>query len=165
MNRRTFLKYSALGAALVYTGPLPLPRSIYSGMFEADAATQTTRWTPDTCPVPGCVIEYTWDDTVPQDSRVHSLGTYVRKCALHTALSNAVAYAAVLDENPRKNLAFSDLKAVIATLDEDQYKGLWSYNASRVLVINLGALATAGQKTTIQAAADKRFGAGKVIIQ
>ena len=36
---------------------------------------KTTRWSPDTC---GCVLEYSWDDALPQEARVHVYADTVR---------------------------------------------------------------------------------------
>lgn len=71
-------------------------------------AIQKTRWRPvDTC---GCVISHTWDDSAPQEERVHTLDT-IQKCAFHQADDDDVAYQNVLDENITKNGAIGFLKS------------------------------------------------------
>jgi hypothetical protein len=65
---------------------------------------KVTRWSPDTC---DCVIEYSWDDAVPQEQRVHTVSRIVQKCSTHAklGLSDAHHFAHVLAENQRKNQA------------------------------------------------------------
>ena len=94
---------------------------------------QTTRWSPDTCK---CEIEYTWDDTVPQDQRVHTMKS-VRKCIVHDLVSEAKAYQNVLDENQSKNKAIGQL-----VFDYPQFKDkagdiVWRIEQDRSVVITL----------------------------
>ena len=64
---------------------------------------QITRWSPDTC---GCQIDYQWDDTVPQDERVHTVSNIVKACPIHAGqLSKESHYAEVVNENQSKNKA------------------------------------------------------------
>ena len=54
-----------------------------------------TTWRPDTCE---CEIEYSWDDTVPQDQRVYTAHQINRACPAHQAIANKVQhFSAVLD--------------------------------------------------------------------
>ena len=135
---------------------------------------QTTRWRPDTCP---CIIEYTWDDTVPESSRVHTLSS-ITKCNIHTSLTNNSAYSTVLDENPRKNLSLltcleNGPTALFDTIDGTrQLKGNitfnWSWSGTapnRVLTISFtGITLTTNQRNTIQTFLNNRFGVGKVTL-
>jgi hypothetical protein len=71
---------------------------------------QTTRWSPDTCK---CVIEYEWDDKVPQREREHNVARIVRVCKAHEALDAGIEakimestkniFDNVLSENRLKN--------------------------------------------------------------
>lgn len=73
-----------------------------------------TRWTPDTH---DCVVEYEWDDAVPQEEREH---TFVRFVKQPSAARFAVAvdkFSMVVEENKRKNEA---LKAVLDALPENE---------------------------------------------
>ena len=66
-------------------------------------ATKTTKYSPDTC---DCVIEYTWDDSVPADIRTHTLSTYINKCSAHSGLAtDQDRWNSIFEENPRKGQA------------------------------------------------------------
>ena len=134
----------------------------------------TTRWSPDTC---SCVVEYSWDDSVSAEQRTHEL-TSIEKCPVHSSLSDSEAFAAVTDENPRKN---NSLQSVLdngpATLYDVNADGArilkpnLAYNFSfsgtppdRVLTINFsGITLTTPQKNAIQNFLNSRFG-GKVVL-
>ena len=136
---------------------------------------KTTRHSPDTC---GCVIEYTWDNTVPESERIHTLLSII-KCSVHIAQTDSTAWNTVLEENPRKNnaleqiLASSPTTALYDTLNGTrQFKqGInvnfsWSGTApNRVLTLTItGISLTTNQKNTLRTALDTRFGSGKVLI-
>lgn len=123
----------------------------------------TTRWTPDTC---GCVIEYTWDDSEPEDTRQHVYSNTVQRCTIHAALnlSGLTHFNAVHEENTRKNGVLALGQAIKASLDFSLMS--WSFDAaSRTLTINSNGQLTTQQRNTLQTQANNRFGAGKVIIQ
>ena len=133
---------------------------------------KTTRWNPDTC---GCVIEYQWDDTVPQDQRVHTPVNIVSQCNVHGSF-NAPSdlYNHVLFDSQRKNLLFAILQGLNPNLTLDQYNaGVWSFTTRspdihghvRQLIINSAQAWPAGQASTIQSSADAAFGAGETVIQ
>ena len=136
---------------------------------------KTTRYSPDTCQ---CVLEYTWDDTLSETNRTHTLSNYVNKCSAHASLSNTDGWNAVFEENPRKNIARqlsldNGPTSLYDTVDGTrQLKSTITYNFSwsgvapnRVLTISFtGVSLTTQQKNTIQTALNNRFGIGKVVI-
>ena len=141
-------------------------------------AINTTRYSPDTC---GCVIEYTWDTTVPELSRTHTLSNYVTKCAAHASLAtDQDRWNCVFEENPRKNQALQNIlensptTALYDTLSNGsrQLKNSIVFNFSfsgtapnRVLTLSFtGISLTTNQKNTLQSALNTRFGSGKVLI-
>lgn len=107
----------------------------------------TTRWSPDTC---GCVIEYEWDDTLPDEARVHTDKSIV-KCQYHSGLDDVSAHAKVKKENTSKNIAHGHILDISPELTQDvtdkdgnihkEFKsGIrydWSFDADRNLVIYL----------------------------
>lgn len=130
---------------------------------------KTTTWSPDTC---GCKIEYDWDTEVPQASRKHTLKRFVKRCPAHATGAEADAYAAVTDENTRKNILrgaiLKDFPA-LALVDRDGNVDFadgfsWAFDDDRKLVVTLPNVPspTLGN---IQALANSIFGAGKVVIQ
>lgn len=136
----------------------------------------TTRWTNDTC---GCVVEYDWDDSIPQDSRTHTVSNVISKCAAHAAISDMTQHFNILlDENPRKNLAHQHAIDTIPALLSStgavggRLKDTITYNFSfsgtapnRVLTISFTSVTlTTAQKNSIQNALNTKFGAGKVVI-
>jgi len=93
---------------------------------------QVTRWSPDTC---GCVLEYEWDDTVPQDSRVHSFQNLVKKCSDHGSIPVAKdVYDAVLGENRMKNLIFAELQKEKPDINAGEDFD-WVFDKSRKLTV------------------------------
>jgi hypothetical protein len=138
-------------------------------------AIKTTRYSPDTC---GCVIEYSWDDSVTEDQRQHTLANYITKCPAHTGLpTDQDRWNAVFEENPRKNIAhqlildngptaLSDLiNGTRQIKDGITFNTSWSGTApDRVLTITVtGISLTQTQKNSIQTFLNNRF-AGKVLI-
>ena len=132
---------------------------------------KTTTWSPDTC---GCEIEYDWDTEVPQASRTHTLKQINKRCPAHSAGTLADEYAAVVDENTRKNILrgrmLEDFPA-LAIVDGDGNKDFiagvsfnWEFDDQRVLVVTLPNVPPP-VLANIQSLADSTFGAGKVIIQ
>ena len=130
---------------------------------------KTTTWSPDTC---GCEIEYDWDTEVPQASRTHTLKQINKRCPAHSAGTLADEYAAVVDENTRKNILrgriledFSALAIVDGDGNVDFADGFsWSFDDQRRLVVTLPNV-SGPVLVNIQTLADATFGAGKVIIQ
>lgn len=140
---------------------------------------QTTRWTPDTCGVnPPCIIEYTWDDSVPPDSRVHTFSTYIQKCVNHSGLADVSGYAVVTEENPRKNIArqliIDNAPPAFVNVGTSGVKTLLSglsinFTVSGVVpnrvfgMIFTGTTLTSGQISNVQNRLDTRFGTDRVI--
>ncbi len=59
-----------------------------------------TTWRPDTC---GCVIEFEWDDSQPEDSRQTTPVRGISVCSLHQDLNTQEQYNALIEDNSRKN--------------------------------------------------------------
>ena len=136
---------------------------------------KTTKWRPDTC---GCELEYTWDDSVSADQRTHTLLNVLNKCPDHSTLTNSDVYSAIIDENPRKNIALTTALDNGPTSLYDVVNGArqlkptitytysWTGTApNRVLRISFtGVSLTTTQKNTIQTAENTRLGNGKVAV-
>lgn len=136
----------------------------------------TTTWSLDTC---ACVLEYEWDDSLPDTSRVHTVTRIISSCAAHsTSATIQDHFNIVMDENPRKNNAYQHLIDTFpAQLSSTGAAGgklkdgiTFNFSLSgtapnRVLTISYtGITLTAPQKTAIQTALNNRFGSGKVVI-
>ena len=125
-------------------------------------AKHVNRWRPDTC---DCVLDYAWDDTDPPQTRNHSLEALISRgveAAHLTILDPRALYAAIVDENTRKNSIPALAKqAKPAFLDSDY---TWSFDANRVLIVNIAGLSVA-QKALLQNLADTQLGVGKVVVQ
>ena len=136
----------------------------------------TTRWSSDHC---SCVVEYTWDNTTNENTRVHTYSTHLNICPDHTSLGqNVTAYNTMLDENQRKNInlqvmidnAAAQLSSTGST--GGSLKQGIIYNISytgtapnRVLNVSFtGITLTQAQKNVLQTAANTKFGVGKVFI-
>lgn len=93
---------------------------------------QKTLWRPDTC---GCEIEYSWDDTVAQEDRVHDLHS-IKKCPIHQGDFDATAYGKVKDENQSKNFAIGLMVKTIAKLDGGQNEIKWRFDENRNVILS-----------------------------
>jgi hypothetical protein len=139
----------------------------------------TTRWSPDTCQ---CILEYEWDDSVPENQRTHTPATVVKKCTGHQPLPdiNSV-FNTLLDENPRKNKALAEILAnapsnswydIDATSGSRVFKQnitvKWTWTGTapnRVLTLSFtGITLTNAQKNTLQTRLNTLLGSGKVTI-
>ena len=139
----------------------------------------TTRWSPDTC---GCVVEYEWDDALPEEERVHTAGNIVNRCPAHSAnhfSDNTDHYSTVLEENQRKNITIAEAMDLhpeeLVTMDENGNKILKRHinvkhifhgtGKNRTLQIAFkGANLDKAKKSQIHSRAEKRFGIGKVVV-
>jgi hypothetical protein len=139
-------------------------------------AIRTTRWGPDTCQ---CILEYTWNDSLPQDQITTTFSNIVSACPSHIGLPSAQAiYNAVNEENPRKNMSLQQMLDTGPNTLYDivngnrQFKNgisvnfVWTGTApNRVLTLTVaGITLTGAQRTTIQNALNTRFGVGKVVL-
>lgn len=141
-------------------------------------AIQTTRWSPDTC---GCKVEYTWDDTVPQEQRIHTFSKLVNTCSDHNSLTDKACYDILNDENLRKNNTLGlirknhpSLTQTYTNPDGTTYidfapgkEPLWQFSGTgdtRVLEITSTNL-TLSEKTNLNATCTTQFGSGKVVIK
>jgi hypothetical protein len=141
---------------------------------------KTTRWSPDTC---DCILEYEWDDAVPNDQIVINYKNTVKQCSNHTHLTGnnkRDTYDAVNEENKRKNGTVAEL---ITRLQSDfgeadpstgaitLKKGInvswtWSGTApNRVMTMTVtGITLTTNKLNQAKNFLDTRFGVGKVIL-
>jgi hypothetical protein len=107
----------------------------------------TTRWSPDTCK---CVLEYTWDDSIPEDQRVHTPANIVFKCDKHIIVDSSTIYDSVKDENQTKNQVLATIaeelpefavittdKQGVTTKTPDLEKIVWDFNENRKLHVGL----------------------------
>ena len=137
-------------------------------------ATKTTIAKYDTCQ---CVIEYTWDDTLSETNRVHTLSNVFNKCPAHSLTSDNNLFSLLLEENKRKNDALQialdngpstlyDIKNSLRLIKETVvFSFIWSGTApNRVLTISFSVSLTNTQKTTIRNALNSRFGTGRVTL-
>jgi hypothetical protein len=136
---------------------------------------RTTQWSPDTC---NCVIQYSWEDSLPPDQRTHTLATVVSRCSAHAGFSGQAHFDQVTTENTRKNRVHGAILANIPALTQtitnpdgttsvSLKNGVtlnWSFDTNRHLMVTLSG-ATAAQKAQLQTLADSAFGAGAVTIQ
>lgn len=137
---------------------------------------KTTKWIPDTC---GCALEFTWDDSLPQDQITTTLSNVQNKCPAHKNLSNNDVWNTLNEENPRKNFTLQsildngpstlyDIAAGNNRILKSNLNYTWSWSGTapnRVLNVSLqGINLTNSQKNTIQTVLNNKFGSGKVIL-
>lgn len=137
----------------------------------------TNRWTLDTC---SCIVDISFDDTQPPDTRAHNLSNYVRRCSFHNVQANDTdRYNSITEENPRKNNARQHIidNAPVAFVDTNATTGLKTLKPglsidfsvagtppNRIFtMIFRGVTLTQAQINNVQTKLDSRFGAGRVI--
>jgi len=123
---------------------------------------QTTRWSPDTC---GCVIDYEWDDAVPDSERTHIISKVITKCPAHASVGLPnIHFTQVLDENTTKNKAFEIVLSKAPALTPDNFR--YSFDKNRKLVVDVVDfnLKTA-DKTALIAELNTKLGTGKVSVK
>jgi hypothetical protein len=143
-------------------------------------ALHTTRWSPDTC---DCVLEYEWDDSLPQNQIVISYKNTVSQCVNHQELNGnnkKDTYDSVNEENKRKNGTITEL---VSKMQSDfgetdpqtgaitLKKGInvswtWSGTApNRIMTLTVtGITLTTNKLNQAKAFLDTKFGVGKVIL-
>lgn len=137
---------------------------------------QRTQWSPSNC---SCIIEYEWDDTTPEDSRIHTPVQSI-KCSVHSNLTtNQQVYDATLGESRKMSWGLLTLLDNAPSTIYDVYpngnKALksgitaqWTFSGTppnRVASISIiGASFTTTQKNKIQTALDTKFGTGQVTL-
>lgn len=133
-------------------------------------ALHTTLWSPDTC---GCSIEYSWDDAVSEDLRIHTLVAIARKGSEHADIIDATLFAVLVDESRRKNKVLDYLLQTFASkvgivdpdsgvlVYKDGFEPAWNYSAARILQLPVVGL-TGGDKKTLQTQLDLQFAPNKV---
>ena len=127
-----------------------------------------TTWRPDTCE---CEIEYSWDDSLDENTRVHTAHKINKACSVHQTVADKVLhYGIVLEENQRKNKLYGAILENIPAVVQDvlqpdgsitkqlkaglDYK--WSFDANRIMEIDLVGF-TVVPKTAIQNLANILF--------
>lgn len=122
---------------------------------------RVTRWSPDTC---RCVLEYEWDDALPDNQRTHSYSKVIRLCPEHEqlGLTGKKLYDQVLSENTCKNAVWSMAKETLSSLELGDFT--WSFDTERKLKVGFLGKLTANQKMSLRAQCESRFGIGKVEI-
>lgn len=125
----------------------------------------TTRWSPDTCK---CVLEYTWDDSVPESERVHTPATVVAQCEFHVSVPIEEVFAAVVDENAHKNKVINEIAVSLPTYakEETNQKGektvtpdldklSWLFDENRKLVVKLKEIQKVDKDILIEVLSEK----------
>lgn len=118
---------------------------------------KVTRWSPDTCE---CILEYEWDETEDEGTRLLAYKKTIKTCPEHGALVGQSLYDQVLSENTRKNFTLGEIQKVSPEADTENY--LWFFDKNRILQVSLiGIDVPQATKQELQATLDERFN-GKV---
>jgi hypothetical protein len=116
-----------------------------------------------------CIIDEQWDADLDPASRVHTLVRVVKKCSVHSALSDADCREAVVNENVRKNVTVGIVESHFSlSMTEEARLALmeaitWSFDGSRNLTVSVPGIA-AQDVTDMQADCDVQFGPNVVTI-
>lgn len=101
-----------------------------------------TRWKPDTC---NCIVEYSWDTSIPEESRNHTLSSIVNHCAYHQNVTDPQdLFVKVREENWKKNDVVKTLKEQFQDLRHDDIS--FSYDEDRTLHVLLSNLTSQDKK-------------------
>lgn len=121
------------------------------------------RWTPDTCAKPEagdvCSVLETWDDTESEAARTHSFKIVEKKCSLHRDLEGKELYAALYEQNRRKNVVFAVVQS-IKTIPAHQFS--WKFDNDFNLTVDCGSNLSTTQKNQLRAVCDINFGPNRV---
>lgn len=112
----------------------------------------------DTCE---CDIKYSWDETVPQDERVHTVHEIINQCKYHQEIQVGDSHdnAAWLKENQLKNGILSQIAQTHPELVNESNTAFkegvlaWKFNENRELEVFLPTL-TSNQKSNLDANTD-----------
>jgi hypothetical protein len=137
---------------------------------------QITTWTAGHC---NCIIQYEWDDTTSEDTRVHTPVQSI-KCPIHSGLStHKQVYDSVLDESRKASWG---LLAILdngpTTLYDTQSNGArtlkqginasWTFSGTapnRTVSISLTGISLSNQqRNAIQNTLNNKFGSGQVTL-
>lgn len=143
-------------------------------------AIKITTWRPDTC---GCTVEYSWDDAVPLNLRVHTFSALPVKCSIHEPLADSDVFGEINKENPLKNKALSEILETVPShakqitdadgnISKEFIKGKEPVitfddpegGKNRQLVLSFSQM-TPQEKTTAQGAIDATVGIGKAFVE
>ena len=107
----------------------------------------------DTCP---CIIEYEYFFDGTPERWNQTLAT----CAAHTGLVGPALFAAMLEENRRMN-GVRQIASELTNVSVELVNVSWAFDSRRLVEITFPDL-TRAEKDAVQAAADIRFGPGRV---
>lgn len=119
----------------------------------------TTTWRPDTG---GGRITYDWDRDVPAAQRVHFNWQILENDGLHGDLDGDDFCLALWGDNQMKNLIEKMVRSRLQTTDDAPLDWQWSFDAQRVLHIEIGGFNA--DRNFVQGAADTQFGPGRVAV-
>jgi len=115
-------------------------------------------------------LEYKWDDSIPQDQRVHTVSKVITKCPAHASTPNDVAhYATIVKENQGKNITLARIAESFPELAQVDANGnsvikdgevQWSFDKDRNLKVTAPKLSTV-RRAELQSFADSVFRAHK----
>jgi hypothetical protein len=107
-------------------------------------AIKITRWYPDTCE---CIIEYKWDDSIEENSRIHSYNNTIKYCAFHEKYGGKKEHFDVVKlENETKNTMLFNVSSLDKRLQKIDANGQvsvetdklkWHFGPSREIVIDI----------------------------
>lgn len=149
------------------------------GLRTGHATINENVWYPDTCN--GCAVVYTWNDSVPAENRAHTVKEIKKHDPAHSTMSASDEYAAILEENQRKNKVHGQLLTVSALTQSSTSpdgsttitikNGItvtYAYSGAdpgRVLTVTIsGVSLTSNQKTSIVNWCNTNLGVGKVVL-
>lgn len=95
-----------------------------------------TTWRPDTCE---CEVQYSWDDSVPAEERVHSLHKVVKACAEHPADAHEVgtdmSQVHVHQKNTHKNFSIKKLGDALGITDSKEVADIaWRHEDGKLVL-------------------------------
>lgn len=126
----------------------------------AQAKMQQTLWHPDTCD--GCSVVYEWDDSLPQDQRVHVPVEVSNEHIDFKNDSKQVKYDKILEENQRKNFAIGEVIKNNPMVAPDSIG--FAYDSKHKLHLSVPGLTTQ-EKINAQGTVDAKIGSNKVILE
>lgn len=120
-------------------------------------------YAPDTC---RCQVLESWDDSVPEAQRVHTLVAILYRGEEHASIVDDSLYSVLREENTRKNIAVGICVEEAPELGGDAEQVAWTFTPGRTLHLSFPTVDVNRQtKEAIQTACDTQLGLGLVVIE
>ena len=120
-------------------------------------AVQINTFAPETC---FCVVQESYDDSIPENRRIHSLLAVLHRGTEHANVQDDSLFPVLVEESNRKRVAV-DIAKIATGVSLDRIH--WAFTEGRLLQISFTGLPVpANKKMAAQKQCNDRLGLNKV---